>query len=81
VLASIAAAWLAASDPTPAKARETVLYTFQGGGDAANTNGPLVSDQQGNLYGTTFTGGESPNCNGGCGTVFKLTRPAAGQTQ
>jgi uncharacterized repeat protein (TIGR03803 family) len=34
--------------------------------------GGLTSDAQGNLYGTTFSGGES-NCSGNLGTVFKLT--------
>jgi uncharacterized repeat protein (TIGR03803 family) len=55
--------------------KETVLYSFTGtGGDGAGPYGDLVLDAQGNLYGTTFGGGD-PACNGiygACGTVFKL---------
>lgn len=38
------------------------------------TTGPLVRDAAGNLYGTTYFGGEKgSNCNGvSCGVVFKL---------
>jgi uncharacterized repeat protein (TIGR03803 family) len=59
---------------------EAVLYSFKGGTDGANPlNGNLVADKAGNLYGTTFAGGGSTNCNGttpGCGTVFQLMPPA-----
>lgn len=47
---------------------ETVLYTFTGGDDGGIPLAPLVFDGQGNLYGTTMSGG----LNGG-GTVFELT--------
>ena len=54
--------------------KETVLYSFTGAnGDGANPVADLVFDWQGNLYGTTETGGGA-GCNGiGCGTVFKVT--------
>ena len=43
---------------------------------AANPKAGLIADNQGALYGTTASGGG--NC--GCGTFFKLTPPARGQT-
>jgi uncharacterized repeat protein (TIGR03803 family) len=33
----------------------------------------LVADADGNLYGTTETGGSSSRCDDGCGTIFKIT--------
>src|SRR5271165_1432929 len=54
---------------------ESVLYSFQGSPDGALPYAGLVFDAQGNLYGTTFYGG-NPACKYefiyGCGTVFKL---------
>jgi uncharacterized repeat protein (TIGR03803 family) len=65
----------------PAKGKsawtETILYDFTGGADGAHPVALLVADSAGNLYGTTSTAGEA-GC--GCGTVFELTRPAAGAT-
>jgi uncharacterized repeat protein (TIGR03803 family) len=50
----------------------TVLYQFAGGFDGASPIGGLISDADGNLYGTTAGGGVG--CDGnGCGTVFKVT--------
>ena len=46
---------------------ETVLQNFTGGKDGGNSYAPLVRDPQGNLYGTTNSGGEP-----GLGVVFKL---------
>ena len=46
---------------------ETVLHTFSGGVDGANPYGTLIRDPAGNLYGTTYNGG-----NLGHGVVFKL---------
>ena len=57
---------------TPAGA-EKVLYTFTLGadGNSPETAG-VVMDKQGNLYGTTVSGGTG--CKGaGCGVVFELT--------
>jgi uncharacterized repeat protein (TIGR03803 family) len=55
--------------------KETVLYTFTGGTDGANPAGGLILDTQGNLYGTTYVGGDS-SCNppNGCGVVFRLSK-------
>ena len=39
----------------------------------------LVSDSQGNLYGTTYSSSNDVCGVGGCGTVFKLTRGADGK--
>ncbi len=54
---------------------ETVLYTFTGLNDGGVPYAGLVSDKQGNLYGTALQYGDGP-CSypfGGCGTVFELT--------
>jgi uncharacterized repeat protein (TIGR03803 family) len=57
-----------------------VLYAFTGGADGAGpSQGPLIRDESGALYGTTSNGGHlGGNCvnTRGCGTVFKLTPPA-----
>jgi len=50
-----------------ASGNESVLYSFMGGADGVGPEPGLVRDRQGNLYGTTFSGGS-----GNCGTVFKL---------
>jgi uncharacterized repeat protein (TIGR03803 family) len=53
---------------------QNVLYSFQGGSDGGNLIGSLIFDNSGNLYGTTYWGGE------GGGTVFKLTPSGASWT-
>ena len=65
---------------TPAGA-ETTLYSFQGGADGKRPTDALVEDKTGAFYGTTYNGGGGTICQGGqgCGTVFKLTPPVAGQ--
>jgi uncharacterized repeat protein (TIGR03803 family) len=59
---------------------ETVLYFFRGGNnDGAFPLGDLIMDPNGVLDGTTFYG---PGvATGPGGTVFKLSPPAAGETQ
>jgi uncharacterized repeat protein (TIGR03803 family) len=47
---------------------ETVLHSFGASGDGQNPQGGLVSDKEGNLYGTTSGGGAFSY-----GTVFKVT--------
>jgi uncharacterized repeat protein (TIGR03803 family) len=50
-----------------------VLYEFQGGTDGVDPQAGLVRDDAGNLYGTTFGGGETSCDSGwGCGAVFKI---------
>jgi uncharacterized repeat protein (TIGR03803 family) len=51
----------------------TVLYSFTGAADGGEPYKGVTLDPQGNLYGTTVTGG-SGGCEGGCGVVFKLTK-------
>jgi uncharacterized repeat protein (TIGR03803 family) len=41
--------------------RRAVLYNFQSGTDGAGPSAPLVFDNAGNLYGTTFQGGGTGN--------------------
>jgi uncharacterized repeat protein (TIGR03803 family) len=56
-------------------ASEAVLYSFDGPVGGVGLQGPLIADAAGALYGTTGLGGVgATQC---CGTVFKLTPPAA----
>ncbi len=66
------------SPPTKGSAAwtTTVLYTFQGQGGPYSALGTLVFDSAGNLFGTTYFGGEYTY-----GTVFELSPPPAGQTK
>jgi uncharacterized repeat protein (TIGR03803 family) len=68
--------------PGATKWTETVLYRFKGGFDGENPRATLTMDAAGALYGTTLRGG-TQTCGTviGCGTVFKLTPPAPGQTR
>jgi uncharacterized repeat protein (TIGR03803 family) len=56
--------------------KETVLHSFTGGADGANPLGEMIEDSQGNLYGTTYYGGDlSCGSEGlGCGVVFKVSK-------
>ena len=51
----------------------TVLYSFRGGSDGSGPTSSLIGDAAGNLYGTTYLGGNL-KCGSreGCGTVFRL---------
>jgi len=53
---------------------ESVLYSFTGQGDGANTGRSVLLDSTGNFYGTTVYGGPSNR-----GTVFKIS-PAGQET-
>ena len=52
----------------------TALYAFTDGADGAFPVAGLIRDAAGNLYGTTYGGGDLDNCTfvPGCGVVFKL---------
>lgn len=53
--------------------KEGILHMFgETVGDGVLPYAGVVGDAEGNLYGTTWAGGD-PNCN--CGVVFKLTPP------
>jgi uncharacterized repeat protein (TIGR03803 family) len=43
------------------------IYSFTGGADGASPQGALAEATDGNLYGTTYSGGSN-----GCGTVFRF---------
>ena len=52
----------------------TTLHAFAGyPTDGASPYAGLVQATDGNFYGTTYAGGTSSNCQGGCGTVFRIT--------
>ena len=49
----------------------SIVYSFTTGINGAM----LIQGSDGNFYGTTPNGGSSSNCDGGCGTVFRLYVP------
>jgi uncharacterized repeat protein (TIGR03803 family) len=59
--------------PTGSGYTESVIYNFHGHGDAQNPLGGLLADKSGDLYGTSYNGGQ-----GGGGAVFKLTPSGSG---
>jgi uncharacterized repeat protein (TIGR03803 family) len=59
-----------------AKDREKTLYTFPGGSHGEDPQTGVVSDSEGNLYGTTYYGGTY-----GWGTVFELKQSKTGWTE
>ncbi len=60
---------------------ESTLYEFGGAPDGAYPGAPLVFDSNGNLFGTTASGGMGSCSLGslGCGNVFKLIRNSTGR--
>ncbi len=66
-LAVLSALLLIAVRPVLAET-PTVLYAFTGGSDGGDPNATLIADDDGNLYGTTLSGGQF-----GQGTVFELS--------
>jgi len=59
--------------------KETILHNFTGGSDGVNPSQPLTLDADGNIYGTTGSGGNGEYCQGvGCGIVFELSPTKSG---
>jgi len=50
-----------------------VVYTFNVIPDGENPDSTMVFDKVGDLYGTTHHGGIGQYCQGGCGTVYKVS--------
>jgi uncharacterized repeat protein (TIGR03803 family) len=57
-----------------------VLYSFTGGADGGEPFAGLVFDAAGNIYGTTYGGGDT-GCFAGCGVVFELTPGSGGWSE
>ena len=59
-----------------ASGKETIIHSFSGGSDGGYPYGGVIRDAKGNLYGTTYQGGDLVNCPGGigCGVVFKIDK-------
>ena len=52
---------------------ETDLYDFTGGSDGGSPRSIVTLDANGNLYGTTYTGGAYDCGDEGCGVVWEIT--------
>jgi uncharacterized repeat protein (TIGR03803 family) len=66
------------------KGKETVLYNFTGGADGLQSfyAAPLALDKAGNVYGTTYAGGDVQGpcaVYGGCGVIYRVD-PAGQET-
>jgi len=57
----------------PGQVKFTLLHNFSGAPDGAHPEAPLIFDNDHDLYGTTIGGGTGNACDGGCGTVFKMS--------
>src|SRR5580692_8807832 len=69
---------LVITTPVFAASQEKVLHSFNSNGkDGYFPTSRLISDADGNLYGTTQVGGT--HCGIGCGTVFELTPTTKGK--
>jgi hypothetical protein len=60
--------------------KETILYNFTGGINGTYPDAGLAFDAAGNLYGSTFHGGDLTTCDGqGCGIAFELSPTSNGE--
>jgi hypothetical protein len=63
---------------------ESVIYSFPGGSGGQLPQAGLTIDKHASIYGTTMYGGSTQGycgSDGGCGTVFKLTRKGSGYSE
>ena len=62
---------------------KTTLFTFNFYDEATGfvPTGDLTFDADGNIYGTTFYGGDTQYCNLGCGLVYQLARSGGDWTE
>lgn len=51
---------------------EATLWSFTCFRDGKNPHGGVTLDAQGNIYGTTVSGGTAPCAGDGCGTIFRI---------
>jgi uncharacterized repeat protein (TIGR03803 family) len=81
---AVLAAALGAAIPVGALAAPSAetIFSFDVGPQGANPRSGLIMDRAGALYGTTSAGGNTSDCYWvpGCGVVFQMVPPAAGQT-
>jgi uncharacterized repeat protein (TIGR03803 family) len=52
---------------------ESVIYSFGGAPDGAYPFSAPTFDKAGDIFGTTDSGGSSPDCGDGCGVIYELT--------
>jgi uncharacterized repeat protein (TIGR03803 family) len=57
---------------------ESILHDFAGPSDGETPFQNPVFDNSGNLYGTTYNGGQTSSCTG-CGTVYQLAPMGRGR--
>ncbi len=57
---------------------ETLLHQFQAGHDGAVPLAALVMDASGNIFGSAAGAGLLHECDGGCGTIFRLALESDG---
>jgi uncharacterized repeat protein (TIGR03803 family) len=85
-LALIFFAICCAASALAAGPHEALVYTFPGAPNGYSPTSALISDVAGNLYGTTYTGGNglcifSGGAQPGCGTVFELSPTSTGYSE
>jgi uncharacterized repeat protein (TIGR03803 family) len=74
LLAAFAITTVTLATTVHATDRLAVLHTFAGGALSGDPAFQLVADSAGNLYGTTFSGGNMHACNNqGCGAAYRLS--------